>query len=133
MYKSFIDRLLLPAIFGLTTLIVALVLWQRLVTHRRAEMKAAAKEQASFVKTKTESELRARVRPLERLAGRWHSDEHDMDQDSRTSHGIPLAASLAASKCNLLFPERREMPSTLAPSPRPLQRMVSSILRCLLR
>jgi sensor domain CHASE-containing protein len=82
MHKSFIDRLLLPAIFGLTTLIVALVLWQRLVTHRRAEMKAAAKEQASFVKTKTESELRARVRPLERLAGRWHSDEQDMESDA---------------------------------------------------
>jgi len=82
MHRSFIDRLLLPAIFGLTTLIVALVLWQRLVTHRRAEIKAAAKEQASFVKTKTESELRARVRPLERLAGRWHSDEQDMESDA---------------------------------------------------
>ena len=82
MHKSFIDRLLLPAIFGLTTIIVALVLWQRLVSHRRVEMKAAAKDQAWFVKTKTESELRALVRPLERLAGRWHSDEGDMESDA---------------------------------------------------
>jgi len=56
MHKRFIDRLLLPAIFGLSTIIVALVLWQMLVTHRLAEIQAAAKEQASFVKTKTESE-----------------------------------------------------------------------------
>jgi signal transduction histidine kinase/ActR/RegA family two-component response regulator len=86
MHKRFIDRLLLPAIFGLSTIIVALVLWQMLVTHRLAEIQAAAKEQASFVKTKTESELSARILPLERLAERWHthgsSDEQDVKADA---------------------------------------------------
>jgi signal transduction histidine kinase len=86
MRTSFIDRLLLPAIFGLSTIVVALVLWQLLVTHRIVEIQAAAREQASFVKTKTESELRARVLPLERLAGRWQgrspSDEQEMESDA---------------------------------------------------
>ena len=86
MHRSFIDRLLLPAIFGLATIVVALTFWQLLLSHSRAEIRSAAKEQASFVKTKTESELRARVLPLERLAGRWQvrdrSDE-DMESDAR--------------------------------------------------
>jgi signal transduction histidine kinase len=86
MRTNFIDRLLLPAIFGLSTIVVALVLWQLLVTHRIVEIQAAAREQASFVKTKTESELRARVLPLERLAGRWQgrspSDEQEMESDA---------------------------------------------------
>src|SRR5215470_955253 len=81
-----IDRLLLPAIFGLTTIVVALILWQLLVAHRIVEIQAAAKEQASFVKTKTESELRARVLPLERLAGRWQdrspADKRDIELDA---------------------------------------------------
>jgi signal transduction histidine kinase/ActR/RegA family two-component response regulator len=86
MHRGFIDRLLLPAIFGLTTIAVAVTFWQLLVWHSRAEIQSAAKEQASFVKTKTESELSARVLPLERLAGRWQvrdrSDE-DMESDAR--------------------------------------------------
>ena len=86
MHRSFIDRSLLPAIFGLTTIIAALVLWQMLVAHRHLEIQAAAKEQASFVKTKTESELKARILPLERLAGRWQarggSDQQDMESDA---------------------------------------------------
>jgi signal transduction histidine kinase/ActR/RegA family two-component response regulator len=86
MQRSPIDRLLLPAIFGLTTIMAALVLWQMLVAHRLVEIRAAAEEQASFVKTKTESELRARILPLERLAGRWEadgrSDEQGMESDA---------------------------------------------------
>ncbi len=35
MHRSFIDRLLLPAIFGLATMIAGLVLWQSLVTGKR--------------------------------------------------------------------------------------------------
>jgi signal transduction histidine kinase/CheY-like chemotaxis protein len=86
MQRKFIDRLLLPAIFGLTTIIAALVLWQLLVAHRRVEISAAAKDQASLVKTKTESELRARILPLERLAGRWEArdslGEAEMESDA---------------------------------------------------
>jgi signal transduction histidine kinase/ActR/RegA family two-component response regulator len=77
--RSLIDRLLLPAIFGLSTIVAVLILWQLLVGHRIVEIQAATREQASFVKTKTESELRARVLPLERLAGRWQA-EGGMDQ-----------------------------------------------------
>jgi signal transduction histidine kinase/CheY-like chemotaxis protein len=86
MHRNFIDRLLLPAIFGLTTIIATLVLWHLLVTHRRAEIRAATREQALFLKTKTESELKARILPLERLAGRWQArgrpDEQDMESDA---------------------------------------------------
>ena len=84
MHRSFIDRLVLPVIFGLTTILVALTFWQMLESHWRAEMQAAVKEQASFVKTKTESELRARILPLERLALRWQSRDRS-DEDMPTS------------------------------------------------
>jgi len=56
MDRNFIDRLLLPAIFGLTTIVVALTFWQLLASQSRAEIQSATKEQAWFVKTKTESE-----------------------------------------------------------------------------
>lgn len=86
MKRDFIDRLLLPAIFGLSTIVLALVLWQMLVAHRHVEIEAASKQQASFIKTKTESELRARVLPLERLAGRWQArtqpDQEEMESDA---------------------------------------------------
>jgi signal transduction histidine kinase/ActR/RegA family two-component response regulator len=83
-HRTFINRLLLPAIVGLTTIIAALVLWQLLLMHRRAEIQAATREEALFVKTKTESELRARILPLERLAGRWQagSDKQNMESDA---------------------------------------------------
>jgi signal transduction histidine kinase/ActR/RegA family two-component response regulator len=86
MRRGLIDRLLLPAIFGLSTIVAVLVLWQMIVGHRIVEIQAATKEQASFVKTKTESELRARVLPLERLAGRWQAEgrlnQADMESDA---------------------------------------------------
>jgi signal transduction histidine kinase/ActR/RegA family two-component response regulator len=86
MHRSFIDRLLLPAIFGLTTLIAGLVLWQSLVMHRRIEISAATGQQASFLKTEIETELEARILPLERLAGRWQvrdrADQPDMQSDA---------------------------------------------------
>jgi len=86
MRRTFIDRLLLPAIFGLTTIIASLLLWQLLVYHWQGEIQGATQEQASFVKTKTESELRARVLPLERLAGRWQAlgrpGELEMESDA---------------------------------------------------
>lgn len=64
-----IDRLLLPAAFFLIAFVVALTLWQLLIGHRRAEIQGVTNEQAIFVKTKMESELRARIVPLDRLAG----------------------------------------------------------------
>jgi signal transduction histidine kinase/ActR/RegA family two-component response regulator len=83
---SSINRLLLPAIFGLITVIAALVLWQLLLTRQRAEIQAATREQALFVKTKTESELKARILPLQLLAGRWQGkgppDRRGMESDA---------------------------------------------------
>ena len=76
--------MLLPAVFGSATFIAALVLWQLLLIHRRAEIEAATREEALFVKTKTESELRARILPLERLAGYWQAGpgKQDMETDA---------------------------------------------------
>ena len=70
MHRSFIDRLLLPAILGLTTALAALILWQRLLTEQSATIQAATKSQTLFFKNKLESELNARILLLNRLAGR---------------------------------------------------------------
>ena len=66
-----VDRLLLPAIFFLSSLVAVLTFWQLLLGHRRAEIHAVTDDQASFVKSKLESELAARILPLEGLAARW--------------------------------------------------------------
>src|ERR1700745_3807207 len=84
MQRNFIDRFLTPAIFGITTVIAALILWQLLLGHRRVEIQAATKEQALFVRTKTESELRANVLVLEQLAGRWQARGQSNDSDMRS-------------------------------------------------
>jgi len=81
---KFVERLLLPAIFGLTTVIVALILWQLLLAHRRTEIQAATREQALFVRTKTESELRASILVLDQLAGRWQARGQINDADMRS-------------------------------------------------
>src|SRR5258708_26451963 len=65
-----IDRLLLPTVFFLGSFVAVLTFWQLLLGHRRVEIQAVTDDQASFVKSKLESELRARILPLERLAGR---------------------------------------------------------------
>jgi signal transduction histidine kinase/DNA-binding NarL/FixJ family response regulator len=66
-----IDRLLLPAIVGLTTVIAALILWQRLIAEQRGEIQAATQAQALLVKDKLDEELRARILSFDRLAGLW--------------------------------------------------------------
>lgn len=91
MHRSFIDRLLLPAIFGLTTIIAALVLWQLLLTNRRVEIQGNTKQQALFVKAKTESELSARILSLERLAGRWQEPERPADQDMESDASLVMS------------------------------------------
>jgi len=82
--RKFVERLLLPAIFGLTTVIAALILWQLLLAHRRTEIHAATKEQVLFVRTKTESELRASILVLDQLAGRWQARGQANDSDMRS-------------------------------------------------
>jgi signal transduction histidine kinase/ActR/RegA family two-component response regulator len=88
---KFIDRLLLPTIFGLATVLAALVLWELLIFHLRAETQAATNEQVQFVKTKTESELKARILPLERLAGRWQARGQPDDLDMESDAGLVMS------------------------------------------
>jgi signal transduction histidine kinase/ActR/RegA family two-component response regulator len=77
-----IDRLLLPSIFFLTSLVAVLTFWQLLLAHRRAEIRAVTGEQASFVKSKLESELRARIMPLRGLAAQWQVLGSDREKKS---------------------------------------------------
>ncbi|MGD0963115.1 MAG: response regulator [Candidatus Acidiferrales bacterium] len=86
-----IDRILLPAAFFLIAFVAALTLWQLLIDHRRAEIQGVTNEQVSFVRSKLESELRARILPLERLA------ERGSDQAAADNHKIESDASLVMS------------------------------------
>ena len=87
MHRSFIDRLLLPAIVGLSTVIGVLILWQRLITKQGADIQTATKSQALFVKNKIESDLSERILPLELLGERWqvHSKDDNADLESDAS------------------------------------------------
>ena len=59
-----------------------LTFWQLFAGHRHVEIQAVTDDQASFVKSKLESELRARILPLERLAGRWQALGNDREKKS---------------------------------------------------
>jgi signal transduction histidine kinase/CheY-like chemotaxis protein len=86
-----IDRILLPTAFFLIAFVVALTLWQLLVSHRREEIRGVTNEQVSFVKAKLESELRARILPLERLAER--DSGHAAADDSKIESDANLVMS----------------------------------------
>jgi signal transduction histidine kinase/ActR/RegA family two-component response regulator len=77
-----IDRLLLPSIFFLTSLVAVLTFWQLLLGHRRAEIHAVTDEQASFVKSKVEAELSERIMPLQGLAAQWTTLGSDREKKS---------------------------------------------------
>src|SRR5713101_2152600 len=91
MRRSFINRLLLPAIVGLTTVLAALVLWQRLLTEQRAKIQAATKAQALFVKNKMESELNARILLLNRLAPHWQAHVQSGDEDKESDAALMMS------------------------------------------
>jgi len=84
MRKSFLDRLLLPAVIGLTTVLAAMLLCLRLLTRQRAEIQAATKVQVFFVRNKMDSELKARILPIERMARQWEirGQPNDVDLES---------------------------------------------------
>ena len=86
MRGTFIDRLLLPAVLGLSTAVGVLILWQRLLTKQGADIQTATKARALFVKNKMESELRERILPLELLGERREAqgkdDNADLESDS---------------------------------------------------
>src|SRR5580704_4111617 len=107
MQRKFVDRLLLPAIFGLTTVIAALILWQLLLAHRRTEIQAATKEQALFVRTKTESELRASILVLDQLAGRWQARGQTNDADMRSDVQLAVGGFPAYQAIEWIDPSYR--------------------------
>jgi sensor domain CHASE-containing protein len=85
--RSFIRRLLLPTIVGLTSLAAVLVLWQRLITQQRTKVQVVTSSEILFVKNKIESELESRILPLEQLARRWQvrGEPDDVDWSSDTA------------------------------------------------
>src|SRR2546427_1586059 len=85
--RSFIRRLLLPAIVGLISLAAVLVLWQRLITQQRTKVQVVTSSEMLFVKNKIESELVSRILPLEQLARRWQvrGEPDDADWSSDTA------------------------------------------------
>jgi signal transduction histidine kinase len=91
MRRSFIDRLLLPAILGVTTVLAALILWQRLLNEQRVTIQAATKAQTLFVKNKLESELNARILLLNRLAGRWQARVLSGDEDDESDAALLIS------------------------------------------
>src|SRR5258708_25774720 len=76
MRKSLIERLFLPGVLGLSTVVLALIILQQLLTQQQAEVQASTNAQALLVKSKMESELKARVLPLELLRERWQASSH---------------------------------------------------------
>ena len=87
MRSSSIDRLLLPAIVGLSAFVLVLILWQRLLTKQAADIRTATEAQAVFVKNKMESDLGERILPLELLSERWqvHNRDDNVDLESDAS------------------------------------------------
>jgi len=85
--RSFVRRLLLPAIIGLTAFLAVLVLWQRLITQERAKVQVVTSSEILFVKNKIESELESRISPLEQLARRWQvrGEPDDVEWNSDTA------------------------------------------------
>jgi signal transduction histidine kinase len=71
MHKSVLDRLFIPIVLSLSTVVFTLIILQKLITQQQAEVLASTNEQALLVKSKMESELEARVLPLELLSDRW--------------------------------------------------------------
>ena len=88
MRKNLIDRLWLPAVLGLSTVVFSLVLMQSQLAQQQGDAQSATKAQALFVKNKMESELKSRIQPLQLLGERWRSrdlgllDATDMESDT---------------------------------------------------
>src|SRR5579862_6275059 len=88
MRKSFIDRLFLPTIVSLSTVVFSLLILQQMLTQQQADVQAAAKAQALLAKNRMESELKANILPLELLRERWGAagyrlDFANMESDAR--------------------------------------------------
>ncbi len=86
------DRLLLPIVFFLSAFAIALTLWQFLVSHRQAEIKAVTNEQLTFVRSKIESEWQERILPIQRLAERWAANPHRSETDMKSDASLLMGA-----------------------------------------
>jgi signal transduction histidine kinase len=91
MRSSLIDRLLLPAIVGLSTFVMVLILWQRLLTKQAADIRTATQAQAVFVKNKMESDLGERILPLELLSERWQVHNRDDNADLESDAALVMS------------------------------------------
>ncbi len=91
MRSSFIDRLLLPAIVGLSAFVGVLILWQRLLTKQAADIQTATKAQVLFVKNKMESDLSERTLPLELLGERWQVHSKDVNADLESDASLVMS------------------------------------------
>lgn len=91
MRSSFIDRLLLPAIVGLSAFVGVLILWQRLLTKQGADIQTATKAQVLFVKNKIESDLSERILPLELLGERWQVHSKDVNADLESDASLVMS------------------------------------------
>jgi len=95
MKKSLLDRLWLPAVLGLTTVVLSLVLLQRQLAQQQAEAADAMRAQAQLVQNTIESELKSRIQPLEFLGRRWREHNKgvvtadDFDSDTVALRGYP--------------------------------------------
>ncbi len=91
MRSSFIDRLLLPAIVGLSAFVGVLILWQRLLTKQSADIQTATQAQVLFVKSKIESDLSERILPLELLGERWQVHSKDVHADLESDASLVMS------------------------------------------
>jgi signal transduction histidine kinase/ActR/RegA family two-component response regulator len=78
-----------------------------LLAHRRTEIQAATKEQALFVRTKTESELRASILVLDQLAGRWQARGQTNDSDMRSDVQLAMGGYPAYQAIEWIDPSYR--------------------------
>jgi signal transduction histidine kinase len=76
-------------------MLAVLILWQMLLAHRNVEIQAATRDQASFIKTKTESELNARAAFLEHLAVHWKADRGLTQDDMKADAVLVMSDSPA--------------------------------------
>ncbi len=95
MKKRLIDRLWLPVVLGLTTVLLSLFLLQRQLAQQKAEAEDGMTAQGLLVKNTIESELKARIQPLELLGERWQQHNRgivtadDFESDTVAMRGYP--------------------------------------------
>ena len=117
MRESLIHRLLLPAAVGLIAVIFALNVMERLLMQQQAQVEAATKAQAVFVKNKIESVLQARTLPLELLGRRWEIRGEINDIDMASDAALVMSGFPAYQSLEWVDPTFQVRWSSRRPSP----------------